>query len=51
MTKNPIERIQQLLRKNQKQIDDCNKEIWNDRNTFKTSGKKEFERLAQIQSD
>ena len=38
--KNPFERIQQLLLKSQKQMDDCDEEIWNDRDTFKTSGGK-----------
>ena len=38
--KNPFERIQQLLLKNQKQMDDYDEEIWNDRDTFKTSGGK-----------
>ena len=38
--KNPFERIQQLLLKNQKQMDDYDEEIWNDRDTFKTLGEK-----------
>ena len=49
--KNPFERIQQLLLKNQKQMDDCHEEMWNDRDIFKTSGEKEFEQLAQIKTD
>ena len=49
--KNPVERIHQLLLKSQKQMDDYNKEMWNDRNTFKTSGENEFERFAQIKFD
>ena len=47
----PFERIQQLLLKNQKQMDDCHEEMWNDRDIFKTSGEKEFEQLAQIKTD
>jgi len=40
--KNPFERIQQLLLKNQKHMDDGDEEMWNNRDIFKTSGEKEF---------
>ena len=49
--KSPLESIQQLLLENQKQMDDCDEEIWDDRNTFRTLGESKFERLAQIQPD
>ena len=36
----PFERIQQLLLKNQKQMDDCDEEMWHNRDIFKTEGEK-----------
>ena len=48
----PFEIIQQLLLKKEKQMDDCDEGMWENKDFFKkTEGENEFERLAQIKAD